>query len=68
MLAFVGVVSWHNPAAKHPFELVQLAEFIGQKRFRPVMRNQHLQFGAGVDAPGIGPCLHEGRFSVLRVA
>jgi hypothetical protein len=46
--------SWRNPAAKRPFAFMQLAEFIGEKRFRPVVLNKDLQFGACVDAPRIG--------------
>ena len=44
---------------------VKPKQFIRDERFRPVVRNQHLQFSPCVDAPRICPCFYQRRFGVV---
>jgi hypothetical protein len=58
-------MSFGDPPFKRPFDLVQLAQFIGEKRLCPVMRYQHAHLVFSVDAPRIGSGFYQSSFGVL---
>lgn len=43
-------------------DLVKLAKFIRDERFCPIVRDEHVQFGARVNAPGIRTRFYQRRF------
>src|SRR5205823_6508012 len=58
-------MSFGDPPGKRPFDLVQLAQFIWEKRLCPVLRHQHAQLVLCVDAPGLGAAFDQRGFGGL---
>jgi hypothetical protein len=54
-----------DPPVKRPFDLVQLAHFIGEKRLCPVLRHQQTHLVFGVDGPLFGTSLDQRRAGVV---